>query len=874
MSGTRGVLIAVLVASALGLVAITASTSYSQVLEDDVCWYGSSSPGFFSITQSERRWAAVAVNPSGLDNKDIQLRWNFGQVQITVASSSFPSKTDFVIGDFNHNRRDEYIPYVYGGSPFADYTIQWDSGGEMTVGTAVSGSVAASAECGLIRVWDLRLLAGRKYQFTLTTQGSSDLRLALFKNPGNTSYWAGRQAGEFETVANSIPYVYTASGVDDDYGIVVYEANAGMAPGSFTLVVDDVTPCAGVLEAECYTYAGEVPQCYKIPPGSNTWIGFAVAPAPGDTKEICVHTGSNGSGSQLACSSAGGTNFVVADYNTGQPGWLFPRVTGGDPNATYVAQWEAGTETMVVGEPLVGSLAGGTSGDCGLFQVYDLDLEAGQSYHFVMEGGPAVRVALFRNPSQGVHWSDRAGAQFEMGRGEWVYTAETSGDHAVVIFTEDLSTSNQPFIVVVVPRTPLAEDACVQGATMPAAYEISQTRNHWAAFAVKASVFTEAAVLLSGVPSIFPINAHAGTQMQHSGFVVGDFNHNQTGEYFGIVAAPPQPFVHAVDWDPGDVLELGVPVQASLGQTGNECNLIRMFDVALEESRCYRVTLSASGNIAARVALFENPTAGAFWAADQEALIDLVAAQTPHVFTAGRSDVFGVAVYDKSFAPADGDFTLEIVQLDADCTTYVELSSFDISSTAASIALRWQSGVEADHLGFRLSRAVAATAGGASGDTRFEPIGPELIRSSGDRHGYAYTDDDPTLQPGVTYLYRLEAVDRHGDVQVFGPYRASLLAESPPAAGVTLLGAPQPNPFVRRTQLGYTLADPGTVELTIYDVGGRVVRALDQGFRAAGQHHAAWDGRDDHGTRLPSGVYFARLVTGSDAQAVRLLLVH
>ena len=346
--------------------------------------------------------------------------------------------------------------------------------------------------------------------------------------------------------------------------------------------------------------------------------------------------------------------------------------------------------------------------------------------------------------------------------------------------------------------------------------------------------------------------------------------------------------INVADWDPGGVLELGSPVHGSLGQAGSSCSLIRMRDVALEEGRCYRITLGASG-VDARVALFENPAAGAYWASDAEALVDLAAGQTPYIFTADRTDVYGVAVYDDNVGAANGDYTLEVVGLDAGCTTHVALARFAAAPGAESTALRWRTGVETDHLGFRLLRATAAAAGpgGAAGDgaegtagashADFEPIGPQLIRAAGGSqataHAYTYVDDDPALEPGVTYRYLLEAIDLQGGVQSFGPLSASLapLAASP---GMTRLAAAQPNPFFDRTQLHYQLQAPGQVELVIYDVRGRVVRALEHAYRPAGQYDVTWDGRSDQGAALPSGIYFGRLLAGNTADRVKLLLVR
>jgi flagellar hook assembly protein FlgD len=57
----------------------------------------------------------------------------------------------------------------------------------------------------------------------------------------------------------------------------------------------------------------------------------------------------------------------------------------------------------------------------------------------------------------------------------------------------------------------------------------------------------------------------------------------------------------------------------------------------------------------------------------------------------------------------------------------------------------------------------------------------------------------------------------------------------------------------------YNLPFAGKVSLMIYDVRGRLIKALASGNKTAGEHVVRWDGRDDRGQRIPSGVYFYRL---------------
>lgn len=72
------------------------------------------------------------------------------------------------------------------------------------------------------------------------------------------------------------------------------------------------------------------------------------------------------------------------------------------------------------------------------------------------------------------------------------------------------------------------------------------------------------------------------------------------------------------------------------------------------------------------------------------------------------------------------------------------------------------------------------------------------------------------------------------------------------------LGA-KPNPFGTRTTISYQLASPSKVSLRIYNAAGQLVKNLDQGQKTAGLYRTAWDGTDDDGRRVASGVYLYRL---------------
>ncbi|MCB9464731.1 MAG: hypothetical protein H6682_13650 [Candidatus Eisenbacteria bacterium] len=88
------------------------------------------------------------------------------------------------------------------------------------------------------------------------------------------------------------------------------------------------------------------------------------------------------------------------------------------------------------------------------------------------------------------------------------------------------------------------------------------------------------------------------------------------------------------------------------------------------------------------------------------------------------------------------------------------------------------------------------------------------------------------------------------------------------------LGASVPNPFRTATTLGYELPSAADVRVDVFDAGGRLVRNLERGERAAGVHQIEWDGRDDRGALLSGGVYFYQLAVGGERLTQRTLLVR
>jgi flagellar hook assembly protein FlgD len=91
-----------------------------------------------------------------------------------------------------------------------------------------------------------------------------------------------------------------------------------------------------------------------------------------------------------------------------------------------------------------------------------------------------------------------------------------------------------------------------------------------------------------------------------------------------------------------------------------------------------------------------------------------------------------------------------------------------------------------------------------------------------------------------------------------------------PMGQVSFAGS-RPNPFVGQTTFEFALPRAGDVKLTAFDAAGRLVRTLALGRQLEGTHRVAWDGRDDAGRIVASGVYLVRLEAGEVALVRKVL---
>jgi hypothetical protein len=130
-----------------------------------------------------------------------------------------------------------------------------------------------------------------------------------------------------------------------------------------------------------------------------------------------------------------------------------------------------------------------------------------------------------------------------------------------------------------------------------------------------------------------------------------------------------------------------------------------------------------------------------------------------------------------------------------------------------------------------------------------------------------------------SYLFVTEGVDGNGKfvMGVSGEFSNAFTAALPQQAGRSLpssvmLGAIYPNPSVRSAAISYGLPSAMNVRLSIYDLQGKLVLDLVNGFKPAGYHQAAWNLRSANGRQIGVGYYLCKLIAGKKTLVKKVIV--
>jgi len=184
--------------------------------------------------------------------------------------------------------------------------------------------------------------------------------------------------------------------------------------------------------------------------------------------------------------------------------------------------------------------------------------------------------------------------------------------------------------------------------------------------------------------------------------------------------------------------------------------------------------------------------------------------------------------------------------------------SLTATSSESVLVLSWKPNTEYDLSHYLVYKD---TVGGFIPDS-FKIVGEAPKDSS------VFRDYDFVL--GKTYFYRVSAWDLTGNESDYSDELAvsatdvgDFTEEGPPIPRMYQVRQNYPNPFNPSTTIVYHLPDvgyqPAEVEIVIYNLLGQKVRTLVKERKYPGEHKASWDGKDDKGNDLSSGIYFYKL---------------
>jgi len=189
-------------------------------------------------------------------------------------------------------------------------------------------------------------------------------------------------------------------------------------------------------------------------------------------------------------------------------------------------------------------------------------------------------------------------------------------------------------------------------------------------------------------------------------------------------------------------------------------------------------------------------------------------------------------------------------------TLPVELSSFTVALSAFNqVTLQWVTQSETNVSGFRVYRNVADDATTAELLNMFVPA-----TNTSQLQVYMVTDEE-VYEDGV-YYYWLENVDLDGSSAMHGPISitVSLADNSTPSIPVFQgIQAAFPNPFNPRLTITLGMKQEGLAEVAVFNLRGQKLKTLFSGRKDKGNFSLQWDGTDETGSKLPSGIYLVRM---------------
>jgi hypothetical protein len=253
------------------------------------------------------------------------------------------------------------------------------------------------------------------------------------------------------------------------------------------------------------------------------------------------------------------------------------------------------------------------------------------------------------------------------------------------------------------------------------------------------------------------------------------------------------------------------------------------------------------------------------WTTDGDSLCTAEGSQADPVIT---TDGAGGAIVAWKDNRTDNDIYAMRILASGDFTS-TALSSFQAGPGSDGVMIEWVMSSVDDGISFRVLRAECEEEFAGDAGDRFEEL--VVIASDGTDLEFSYLDT--SAKPGKKYIYRVVMVEDGvvpgGDI--------GILFETKPAGlpnAALMLNQNIPNPFNPATTIFYSLPVRAEVRLDVFDLSGRHIAGLVEGVHGPGECRAVWNGMNDDGEPVSSGLYFYRLLTGKERLTRKMILLR
>ena len=208
-------------------------------------------------------------------------------------------------------------------------------------------------------------------------------------------------------------------------------------------------------------------------------------------------------------------------------------------------------------------------------------------------------------------------------------------------------------------------------------------------------------------------------------------------------------------------------------------------------------------------------------------------------------------------------------------TLPVELASFTVTVANQFVTLQWTTQTETDNLGFNVLRATTDEVNDAV------KVNHNIISGQGTSSvptEYSYVDNSELI-PETTYWYWLESIDYQGNSELYGSISVKFELEEEPSIIPELpdkygLFQNYPNPFNPNTQIYFRIAEECHGELSIYNIKGEKLATLYEGnIEKDKVITVSWDGKDETGKEVGSGIYFYKLETDKKSYLRKMIIL-